>query len=165
MKIPFPPRTPKIAQIVALCLLVALAGIGGYLLHPNPPSPNQVPAFAPVPAHASLVRLEAYPQDHVQNWYFTIAHLSEQAGMAFYQAELPQNGWKCITMMSNTNISFAGQMFSGTGVYMTALRGSTKAQIYFGDQGYGAWLLQADLPDDAIGLKLSLEPAEHTSCS
>jgi hypothetical protein len=123
-----------------------------------------VPAYVPVPTHATLVRVERYPKEQVQNWYFTIASLSEDEGMAFYQASLPKQGWRCLTMMTNTNLSFYGQALAGMGVYMTALRGSSKAQIYLGDQQYGAWLLQDDLPDGAIGLKISLEPAGDSPC-
>ena len=157
-----------IVQIVALCALVALAAGGaGYLLHrtPAPAAPeNQVPSYAPIPAHATLVRIESFPKDHVQNWYYTLAQLTEADAMAFYQAQLPQNGWKCITSMTNTNQTFYGQMLSGTGIYMTALHGETKAQIYLGDQDYGASLLQYDLPDGAIALKVSLEPAGNSPC-
>lgn len=47
---------------------------------------------------------------------------------------------------------------------MTALRGNTKALIYTADQEYGAFLLQDDLPANAIALKISLEPADNASC-
>ena len=158
----------RIAQIVVLCVLVALAGIGGYFLHRAPAaasSDSQTPPSMPVPAHASLVRTETYLNEHVQNWYYTVPQLSVEEGMAFYQSQLPQMGWTCVTTMTNTNIIYAGQMLSGTGVYITALRGATEAQIYMGDQGYGAWLLQYKLPDTAIGLKVSLEPAENQTCA
>lgn len=163
----FPKRIRWIVQIVTLCVLVALAGIGGYLLHGTPGSPSpdsQVPPSTPVPAHASLVRTELYLNEHIQNWYYTIPHSSVEEGMAFYQSQLPQWGWQCVTEMTNTNISYAGQMLSGTGIYITALRGATKAQIYVGDQAYGSWLLQYDLSDDAIALKVSLEPAGNQTC-
>ena len=165
---PWSSRTRRIAPIVALCLLVALAGVGGYLIHPTPapaPSDSQVPAFVPLPAQASLVRTERFLKENIQNWYYSVPRLSEEAAIAFYQSQLPQKGWKCVTSMTNTNMSYYGQVFSGTGVYITALRGSSKAQIYVGDQGYGAWLLQDDLPDGAIALRFSLEPAKNAACS
>jgi hypothetical protein len=162
-----PTRTRKIAQIAALCALVALAGSVGYLLHraPDPPpSATQLPSFAPLPAHAILMRTETFLQEHVQNWYYSLSQLSEEAAMAFYQAQLPKNGWRCVTSMTNINQTLYNQPLAGTGIYLTALRGSTKAQIYLGDQDYGAWLLQDDLPNGAIALKVSLEPARNAPC-
>jgi hypothetical protein len=167
-KVPFRVSTRTIMRIVALCLLMALAGSVGYLLHPNPAlpaAPSQAPAFVPIPPQASLVRTETFLQDHVQNWYYAVPHLSEAAVQAFYQTHFPQQGWTCPTAMTNTNMSYYGQPLAGTSIYLTALRGTTKVQMYIGDQSYGAWLLQDDLPDDAIALKVSLEPAAHASCS
>ncbi len=160
-------RKRRSAQIAALCILMALTGWVGYLIHPSPAamSPeSQVPSFIPIPSHASLVRVETFLKEHVQNWYYTIPQLSEDDGLAFYQAQLTQKGWQCVTWMKNTNMSFYGQALSGTGVYITSLHVSSKAQIYLGDQEYGAWLLQDDLPEGAIALKISLEPSEDSSC-
>jgi hypothetical protein len=66
--------------------------------------------------------------------------------------------------MTLTNITRDGTAYSGSSVYMTALRGTTKAQLYSADQDYGAFLLQDDLPKNAIALTISLEAVDSTRC-
>ncbi len=160
-------RKPTIAQSAALCVLLVLAGGVGYILHPtaHPTSQDsQLPSFVPLPMHASLVRFETFLKEHIQNWYYTIPQLSEDEGLTFFQTQLPQHGWQCVNWTTNTNMSFYGQALSGTSIYLTALRGNSKAQVYLGDQEYAAWLIQDDVPEGAIALKISLEPAENAPC-
>jgi len=149
---------------VALLVLVAT---GAFLLGKGvtPASfDQQLPPHVGVPAHASLVRREDYPQAHVQNWYYTVPETTHEALTAYYHAQLSQDGWSCFRSMTSTNITRDGKAYSGSSVYMTALRGNTKAQIYTADQEYGAFLLQYDLPENAIALKVSLETTDNTNC-
>ena len=147
--------------------LLALVAVGAFLLGKGvaPASfDQQLPPHVGIPAHASLVRREDYPQDHVQNWYYTVPDTTHEALTAYYRAQLSQDGWSCFRAMTSTNIIRDGKAYSGSSVYMTALRGTTKAQIYTADQEYGAFLLQYDLPEHAIALKVSLETTDNANC-
>ncbi len=124
----------------------------------------QLPAHVGVPAHARLVRREDYLKEHVQNWYYAIPGTSQQALTAFYHDQLSRDGWYCFRSSTSINMMRDGKLYSGTSVYMTAWRGTTKAQIYTADQEYGAFLLQDDLPDHAIALKVSLEIEDSAQC-
>jgi hypothetical protein len=125
---------------------------------------QQLPPHVGVPAHARLVRREDYLQARVQNWYYAIPGASQQALTTFYQDQLSRDGWSCFRSSTSINMTRDGKVYSGTSVYMTAWRGTTKAQIYTADQEYGAFLLQDDLPDNAIALKVSLEIEERAQC-
>ena len=70
----------RTVQVMAVCVLIALAGWVGYLIHPtSDPSTqdSQIPSFIPLPSHASLVRTETFLKEHIQNWYYTIPQISE----------------------------------------------------------------------------------------
>ncbi len=157
----------QIITVLAAVLVIAI-GAGGYLIGRNT-APATAAAHTPpnvaLPPHATLTRTETYFIDNVQNWYYSVATSSEDTLIAFYQARLPQDGWRCVTAMKTTHMTYYGQTLAGTGVYLTALRGTTKAQIYLGDHEYGAFLLSDDLPDGATALKLSFEPTKATTCS
>jgi len=154
--------------LLVIIILVVLVGGGGFLLGKNAGSAkadNATPPNTPLPAHTTLTRTETYFIDNVQNWYYSVAHGSEDTLIAFYQTQLPKQGWRCVAAMKTTHMTYYGQPLAGTGVYISAQRGTTKAQIYMGDQEYGAFLLSDDLPAAAIALKLSYEPSKATSCT
>ncbi len=152
---------------VALAALVVLVAAGAFLLGRNtaPASfDQQVPPHVGVPAHASLVRREDFPQDHIQNWYYAVPATSHEALTAFYRSQLSQDGWYCFRSSTSVSIVRDGKAYTGSSVYMTALRGNTKAQVYTADQEYGSFLLQDDLPDHAIALKVSLMTKDKPTC-
>jgi hypothetical protein len=160
------PRTGARAPWLFMGLL-ALVAVGAFLLGKGdtPVSfDQQLPSHVAAPPHASLVRREDFLQEHIQNWYYAVPEASHEALTAFYHAQLSQDGWNCFRAMTSTNMSRDGKAYSGSSVYMTAARGNTKAQIYTADQEYGAFLLQDDLPENAIALKISLETTDNTNC-
>lgn len=161
------PRIRWLTLALAAVVLLILAGSGGYLLHGNTHAVNsdrQVPSYAPVPGESTLLRTENFLSNGKQNWYFAVPQMTENEVIAFYKTQLPHQGWRCFTAMTSTNMTYYNQPLSGTSVYMTAIRGTTKAQIYVGDQDYGAFLLGDDVPAGAIALKISLEPAKNAPC-
>ena len=148
-------------------VLLVLVATGAFLLgRSSAPASfdQQLPPHVGVPAHARLVRREDYLQAHIQNWYYAVPGASHAALTAFYHVQLSQDGWHCFRSTTSISITRDGRAYSGSSVYTTALRGNTKAQIYTADQEYGAFLLQDDLPENAIALKISLETADNTSC-
>jgi hypothetical protein len=149
----------------ALLLLVAAGAFALGRSSAPVPFDQQMPPHVGVPAHATLLRREDYPADHIQNWYYAVPGTSHEALTAFYRAQLSQDGWHCFQAMTSTTITQDGKAYSGSSVYMTALRGDTKAQIYTADQEYGAFLLQHDLPENALALKISLEVTDNTACA
>ena len=152
---------------VALVVVVVLVATGAFLLGRSTAPANfdqQLPPHVGVPAHASLVRREDFLHDDVQNWYYTIPATSHEALIAFYRSELSQDGWSCFRSSTSINMTRDGKTYSGTSVYMTALRGNTKAQIYTADQEYGSFLLQDELPEQAIALKISLMTKDKPVC-
>lgn len=147
--------------------LLVVVGVGTFLVgRASAPAgfERQLPPHVGVPAHAILVRREAYLQESAENWYYAVAGSSHAALTAFYRVQLSQDGWTCFRSQVSTNITRDGKAFSGSSVYMTALRGNTKAQIYTADQDYGAFLLQDDLPENSIALKISLEVTAAPVC-
>lgn len=152
---------------VTLVVSVALVATGAFLLGRStaPASfDQQLPPHVGVPAHASLVRREDFPQEQIQNWYYAVSATSHEALTAFYRSELSHDGWSCFRSTTSINMTRDGKTYSGTSVYMTALRGNTKAQIYTADQEYGTFLLQDELPEHAIALKISLMAKDKPVC-
>lgn len=152
---------------VALVVLVVLVASGAFLLGRNtaPASfDQQVPAHVGVPAHATLVRREDFLQGHVQNWYYAVPATSHEALTAFYRDQLSHDGWSCFRSSTSVSITHDGKAYTGSSVYMTALRGHTKAQISTADQEYGSFLLQSELPEHAIALKVSLMTTDKPTC-
>jgi hypothetical protein len=159
-------RTGMRSPYVAMALLVVAAAVAFWLGRSTTPASfdQQLPPHVGVPAHARLVRREDYIQDHIQNWYYAVPGTSHTALTAYFHTQLAHDGWHCFRAMTSTNMTVAGQAYSGSSVYITALRGTTKAQIYTADQQYGSYLLQDDLPANAIALKISLETAPTATC-
>jgi hypothetical protein len=148
-------------------VLLALVALGAFFLGRSSAPASfdlQLPPHVAVPARARLVRREDYLQAHVQNWYYAVPGASHATLTAFYHAQLSQDGWYCFRSTTSVGITRDGKAYSGSSVYMTGLRGNTKAQIYTADQEYGAFLLQDDLPENAIALKISLETADNAKC-
>jgi hypothetical protein len=156
-------RVPALVQVVAL---VAVVGIAAFATG-RASAPEVIaiqPAHVALPAHAQLVRREEYPDARVQNWYYAVPGATHVGLTAFYRARLADDGWTCFRAMTSTNITRDGKAYTGSSVYITALRGDMKAQIYTGDQAFGEFLVQEHLPADAIGLKISLEVSEQPVC-
>lgn len=152
---------------VTLPTLVVLVAAGTFLLGRStaPASfDQQRPPHVGVPAQARLVRREEFLDDRVQNWYYIVPGATHTQLTAYYRDQLAHDGWACFRTMTSSNITQDGKTFTGASVYITALRGNTMAHIYTADQEYGAFLLQHDLPEDAIGLKVSLETKDTVTC-
>lgn len=152
---------------LSVALIVLVVATGAFLLGKSSAPAGfdqQLPAHVGVPAHASLVRREDFLQKDIQNWYYAVPGASHETLTSFYQSELSRDGWHCFRSTTSINMTRDGKTYTGTSVYMTALRGNTKAQIYTADQEYGSFLLQDDLPDDAIALKISLETTDKPTC-
>jgi len=154
-------------QLAAVAVLLVLAGLVGYLIHGAAmPSVTDkpLPANVPLPAHATLTRAEHFVNDDIFNWYYIVPRMDDDAVSTYYQAQLPKHGWHCVAATKSTNITFYGQHFTASSVYITALNAGTKMQLYTAGGDYGAFLVEDDLPDNAVGLKISLEPESHAPC-
>lgn len=152
-------------QVVAVALLVILAGIIGYLVRgPGVAAEQVLPTTMPLPAHATLTRSEHFVTDKTFNWYYTVPQTDDDAISAYYQAQLPHHGWQCVMAMKSLNSTVYGQQFTASSIYITALNGGTKLQLTTAGGDYGAYLIQDDVPDGATALKISLEPAGANTC-
>jgi hypothetical protein len=152
------------AQIAVLLAVAVVAGIVGFAIHIPPSAATVPPSFVPMPTNLTMTRYEVYRQDQIDNWYYVTNHATEKDLQTFFQAQLPKMGWTCVTALQSQGLTYYGQSLPGTQVYITAVRGSTKAHIYLGDNEYGGFLLNDDLPDGAIALKISLAPAPAHPC-
>lgn len=152
--------------VAAVALLVLVAATAFALGRSSTPASVEqpLPSYVGLPAHAQLVWYDTYLEARQQDWNYAVAGATNNSLTAFYQARLPRDGWECIRATTSTDITRNGTAFSGASVYITALRGDTKAQIYTADQGYGAYLLQGDLPANAVALRISLETEDHAPC-
>lgn len=154
---------------IALVVALALVGIGYFWGYRAAPSTAGVPTppHIALPPHATLTRTEAFVSDGITNWYYTVPAASIDSLAAFYVAQLPGTGWQCVTITKSSSFTFYGQQFSGDGAYLTALRDGQKAQIYTGTTDYGAFLIEDDVPNGAVALKVSLEAAtaKNSVCS
>ncbi len=156
-------HVPVLAQVAAL---VVLAGVVAFAVGraSAPEAFAPVPAHVALPAHARLVRREEYIAERAQSWYYVVPGATHIGLAAFYRAQLARDGWTCFRAMTSTNITRDGKAYTGSSVYITALRGTMRAQIYTADQEYGAFLLQDDLPANALGLEISLEVTDKPVC-
>jgi hypothetical protein len=155
-------------QAMALVLLAIVLAESAVLLVRQAPAPMnavaQLPPTIPLPAGAALARTEDLLTEHIQSWYYNVPHFSEDAVLAFYRAQLAQHAWRCFASMASTNIQQGGQPITGTGMYITAVRGATKVVINSGSMAYGETILGDMLDPDAVALKISIEPAQQTFC-
>lgn len=124
----------------------------------------QPPSTIPLPAGATLARTENLLTEHIQSWYYNVPHFSEDAVLAFYRVQLAQHAWHCFASMASTNMQQGGQPITGTGMYITAVRGATKVTINSGSLAYGETILGDMLDPDAVALKISIEPAQQVPC-
>jgi hypothetical protein len=150
--------------LIAILLVVALGAFALGRLTTSASFDIHGPPHIAIPAHATLLRREVYLDEQINSWYYAVPGASHDSLTAFYRDTLASGGWECFKAETSTNFVISGKPYSGTSVYVTALRGSEKALIYLADQEYGSYLLQDDLPDDSIGLKISLETAKDTTC-
>ena len=155
---------PWMVQGGILLAVALVAGIVGFAIHVPPAAANAPPSTVPLPAHLTMTRYEVYQQDQIDNWYYVTNRATEAQLQAFFQAQLPHQGWTCVTALQSQGLTYYGQSLPGTQVYITAVRGSTKAHIFLGDNQYGGFLLNDNLPDGAIALKISLAPAPAHPC-
>jgi hypothetical protein len=156
-------RVPGPVLAAALIVVVGIAAFAaGRASAPEPFA--LAPARVALPPQAQLVRREEYLAERMQSWYYVVSGATHAGLTAFYRARLAADGWTCFRAMTSSSITRDGKAYTGSSVYITALRGTQKAQIFTGDQEYGAFLLQEDLPANAIGLKISLEVAEKPVC-
>ncbi|HEY7835363.1 MAG TPA: hypothetical protein VIG30_17440 [Ktedonobacterales bacterium] len=151
----------------AVVPLVLVVAAGAFFLGRSlaPASAAQpLPTYVALPPHAQLAWYDHFAQAQVEDWTYTVAGATNASLAAFYQASLPRDGWGCVRTMTMTDIVREGTAYTGTSVYLTALRDGMKAQIYTADQAYGGFLLQDDLPAHAVALKISLENADQAKC-
>jgi hypothetical protein len=149
---------------VAVLVVVAVAAfLLGRLSAPGLPD-RQGPPGLSLPPHASLVRWEEYPNDHEAIWYYSVPDTSHAAVMSFFKGQMTQGGWSCFTSNFAQAINRAGQSFTGSNGYVAARNGSLDVQINTGDQSFGAFLLQHDLDERAIALKIDVSTASGSGC-
>jgi hypothetical protein len=152
--------------------MVVLAESGILVLAPRQAgtqvSPPSSPGI-PVPPDSTLVRTEDVITDHLQVWYYTVPHFSEDAVLAYYRSRLSGQGWRCFTWMASINNEQNGKPLTGSGMYITATRDHSRLQINSGNMAYGesilGSLLEPMLDPGAVALKVSLEPVGSTTCS
>ena len=144
----------------AVLVVVAVAAfLLGRLTAPGLPD-RQGPPSLTLPSHASLVRWEEYPNDHETIWYYSVPDSSPDAVMSFFKGQMTQRNWSCLTSTIAHAISQNGQSFTGSNGYVAARNGSLDVQINTGDQSFGAFLLQHDLGEHAIALKIDVSTTD-----
>lgn len=150
---------------LALLALVAVAAffLGRSLTLASVAQP--LPTYVGLPAGARLVWYDTYVQAHEEDWTYAVPGMTNESLTAFYQAQLPRDAWRCLQTATMTNITRQGTAYTGTSDYITAWRGATKAQIYTANQQYGAFLLQGDLPANAVALKITLLTEDQAQCA
>jgi hypothetical protein len=122
------------------------------------------PACITLPQNTTLVKTEHLYLEQIQNWYFTIPQFSNNNLQTYYTQQFSGNGWRCFSTMQSLNNQKDGQPITGSGVYITAQKNHIRVQINSGDQEFGSLLLQDDVPDGGIALKISLESNTGKPC-
>ncbi|MBA3824975.1 MAG: hypothetical protein H0X24_13900 [Ktedonobacterales bacterium] len=153
--------------VVVVLLLLLFAGTVGYLLHGGNGAVGgdaALPSTVPLPAHPTLTRAEHFVVDQTFNWYYSVPTMDDETISAFYRTQLPRHGWQCVMAMKSLNSTLYGKQFTASSIYITAFNHGTKLQLYTAGGDYGAYLLEDDVPDDAVALKISLEPAQDATC-
>lgn len=150
--------------MIALVVLVAVAAflVGRSLTPASMAQP--LPTYIGLPGGAHLVWYDRYVQASEEDWTYAVPGQTNESLTAFYQAQLPRDGWQCVRLATMTNITRQGTTYTGWSNYITAWRGTTKAQIYTANQEYGAYLLQGDLPANAVALKITLLTEDQPRC-
>lgn len=153
-------------SFVALLILVAVAVVAfllGRITAPGLPD-RQGPPSLSLPPHAVLVRWEEYPNDDEAIWYYSVPDSSHTAVMNFFKGQMTQGHWSCLISNLAHSISRNGQSFTGSNGYVAARNGTLDVQINTGDQSFGAFLLQHDLDDHAIALKIDVSTTDQMAC-
>lgn len=161
----------SVYQVVALVLLVVVIGEGAALvvaLHRpasanTPPTLPALPSIA-LPAHSDLSRIEDFPSDHAEAWYYTINNSSVDAMSSFYAAQARQHGWRCYTTARYVSNMRDGQPITGVGLQMTFRQGNTQFTIVSGDQQYGSITLGDTLDSGEVVLRINEEPPRTAAC-
>jgi hypothetical protein len=83
-------RPAGVITLVALVVLL-VGGVGGFFVARGFLR-HGVPGDIPLPDQAQFVRQVSYGQGY-QEWYYTVATTTAPQIGAFYQAQLPSNGW------------------------------------------------------------------------
>jgi hypothetical protein len=149
---------------VALLATVAVAAfLAGRLTAPGLPD-TQGPPRISLPPHARLVRWEEYPDDHEAIWYYAVPDSSQDAVMTFFKGQMTQGNWTCSTSNLASAITRNGQSLSGSNGYVAAKNGSLDVQINTGDLDFGAFLLQHDLDEHAIAIKIDVTTIDSSGC-
>lgn len=149
--------------VAVLVVLAVVAFLLGRLTAPGLPD-KQGPPNLTLPPHASLVRWEEYPNDHEAIWYYSVPDSSYNAVMSFFKGQMTQGNWSCFTSNMAHSITRNGQSFTGSNGYIAARNGSFDVQINTGDQSFGAFLLQHDLDEHAIALKIDVSTIDQSGC-
>ncbi len=84
--------------------------------------------------------------------------------MSFFKGQMTQGSWSCFTGNMTRAITRNGQSFTGSNGYVAARNGSLDVQINTGDQSFGAFLLQHDLDEHAIALKIDVSTTDKSGC-
>jgi hypothetical protein len=158
----------KPLQALSLVLFVALLVESSFLVwnlaHPSGDPALQGPPNIPIPAHSTLSRTENLVTQQARNWYYSVPQFSVHDVQSFYQPRLQADGWKCITSMESINPQQQGQPVAGAGIFITAVRGTTKVEVNAGTLAYGESILDDMLDPGAVALKLTMEPAQAGEC-
>jgi hypothetical protein len=149
--------------VAALVVVAVAACLVGRLTAPGLPDMQGPPSLT-LPPHASLVRWEEYPHDHEAIWYYSVPDSSHRAVMSFFKRQMTQGNWSCVTSDMAQSITQNGQSFTGSNGYLAARNGSLDVQINTGDQSFGAFLLQHDLDEHAIALKIDVSTTDQSAC-
>ena len=156
-------RRSRWLPVTILLVLVAASFFAGRLTAPGLPD-TQGPPKLTLPPHASLVRWEEYPSDHEAIWYYAVPASSHAAVMSFFKGQMTQGSWSCFTSDLTHAITRNGQSFTGSNGYVAARNGSLDVQINTGDQSFGAFLLQYDLDQGAIAVKIDVSTSDTSGC-
>jgi hypothetical protein len=150
--------------VLPAVVVVAVAAFQlGRLTAPGLPD-RQGPPSLTLPPHASLVRWEEYPNDHEAIWYYTVPNASHDAVMSFFKEQMTRGKWYCFTSNFAHSITQNGRSFTGANGYVAAQNGALDVQINTGDQSFGAFLLQHDLDEHTLALKIAVFPTDHSGC-
>jgi len=156
-------RRVRWLNLAVLAAVAVAAVFVGRLTAPGLPD-TQGPPRITLPPHARLVRWEEYPDDHEAIWYYAVPDSSQDAVMTFFKGQMTRGNWSCSTSNFASVITRNGQSLSGSNGYVAAKNGSLDVQINTGDQGFGAFLLQHDLGEHAIAIKIDVTTTGPSSC-
>src|SRR5579863_8922560 len=98
----------------ALLALVAIAAFAlGRITTPTGDA-QPLPAYVGLPAHARLMWYDNHLDALTKDWNYVVPGTTNVSLTAFYQVQLPRDGWQCVRTTTSTNITRNGQAYSGT---------------------------------------------------